>query len=60
MKSTRQSFLNFQVDHMTLLLQPQDVQCRVRPLPDILGVTPEDILYNKRKAWVDGGARRVR
>lgn len=55
MKTERQSFLNFQVDHMTLLLQPQMYNVAYVLFRTILGVSPEDILYNKRKAWVDGG-----
>jgi hypothetical protein len=45
-------FQNFQVDHMTLLLQPRLYNVAYVAFHVIFGVTPEDILYEKRKEWV--------
>ncbi len=48
------SFLNFQVDHMTLLLQPKMYNVAYAIFRIIFGVPPTDILYDKRKEWVPG------
>jgi hypothetical protein len=50
----KHSFQNFQVDHMTLLLQPRLYNVAYVAFNVIFGVTPEDILYDKRKEWVKG------
>lgn len=47
-------FQNFQVDHMTLLLQPKLYKVAYALFGVIFGVRPEDILYDKRKEWVKG------
>lgn len=47
-------FQNFQVDHMTLLLQPRLYNVAYVAFNVIFGVTPEDLLYEKRKEWVKG------
>lgn len=47
-------FQNFQVDHMTLLLQPRLYNVAYVVFNVIFGVTPENILYEKRKEWVEG------
>lgn len=49
--TTRKSFQNFQVDHMTLLLQPQLYNVAFVVFHVIFGVGPEDLLYEKRKKW---------
>jgi hypothetical protein len=50
----KHSFQNFQVDHMTLLLQPRLYNVAYVAFNVIFGVTPEDLLYEKRKEWVKG------
>lgn len=50
----KHSFQNFQVDHMTLLLQPRLYNVAFVAFNVIFGVGPEDILYDKRKEWVKG------
>jgi hypothetical protein len=47
-------FQNFQVDHMTLLLQPQLYTVAYVLFNIIFGVGPDRILYEKRKEWVPG------
>lgn len=54
MNTTRPSFCNFQVDHMTLLLQPQLYNVAYVLFRVVFGVPPEEILYEKRKAWKPG------
>lgn len=53
-KSTKKPFLNFQVDHMTLLLQPDLYKISYLAFNTIFGVGPDDLLYDKRKEWVKG------
>lgn len=48
------SFLNFKVDHMTLLVQPELYNVSYVIFRTIFGCTPEDVLYEKRKEWVKG------
>ena len=48
---TRQSFQNFQVDHMTLLVQPQMYNVAFVAFHAIFGIGPDDLLYEKRKTW---------
>ncbi len=50
----KKSFLNFQVDHMTLLLQPDLYKVAYLAFNTIFGVGPEDLLYDKRKEWIKG------
>jgi hypothetical protein len=50
----KHSFQNFQVDHMTLLLQPQLYNVAYVAFNVIFGVGPTDILYDKRKEWEPG------
>lgn len=45
------AFLNFHVDHMTLLVQPSYYTVGYVLYRTIFGVRPEDILYDKRKTW---------
>lgn len=47
----KKDFLNFQVDHMTLLLQPELYKVAYLMFNVIFGVSPEDLLYEKRKRW---------
>lgn len=48
---TRKSFQNFEVDHMTLLLQPDLYKLSYLIFNVIFGVGPDDLLYDKRKTW---------
>lgn len=50
----KHSFQNFQVDHMTLLLQPRLYNVAYVAFNVIFGVTPENLLYEKRKEWEPG------
>lgn len=50
----KHSFQNFQIDHMTLLLQPRLYHVAYVMFNVIFGVRPEDILYDKRKEWIPG------
>ncbi len=50
----KHSFQNFQVDHVTLLLQPQLYNVSYCLFKIIFGVGPNDLLYEKRKEWVPG------
>ncbi len=52
--SKKPAFMNFQVDHMTLLLQPRLYNVAYCLFRILFGVRPEDILYDKRKEWVKG------
>ncbi|MEQ1879006.1 MAG: hypothetical protein ABL958_20370, partial [Bdellovibrionia bacterium] len=51
---TRKTFQNFEVDHMTLLVQPQLYNVAYVLFNVIFGVGPEDILYEKRRPAVEG------
>lgn len=48
---TKKPFLNFQVDHMTLLVQPELYKVGYLVFHSIFGVGPDDILYEKRSTW---------
>jgi len=48
------SFLNFQVDHMTLLVEPELYNVAYAIFRIIFGAGKEDIIYDKRKEWVKG------
>ncbi len=50
----RPDFLNFHVDHMTLLVQPQMYNVAYAIFRLIFGVPKEELLYEKRKEWVKG------
>jgi hypothetical protein len=47
----KKPFQNFQVDHMTLLLQPELYKVAYVVFNVIFGVGPDDLLYEKRKRW---------
>jgi hypothetical protein len=47
-------FLNFSVDHMTLLLHPKLYNVAYCVFRIIFGTTPEDLLYEKRRAQKPG------
>jgi hypothetical protein len=48
------SFLNFKVDHMTLLVQPEMYNVSYLVFRTIFGCGAENMLYEKRKEWVAG------
>ncbi|MBI4054582.1 MAG: hypothetical protein HY402_00455 [Elusimicrobia bacterium] len=50
----RPAFLNFQVDHMTLLLDPKMYNVSYAIFRTLFGAGQEDILYEKRKEWAKG------
>lgn len=54
----RPSYLNFKVDHMTLLVQPEMYNVSYLIFRTIFGCTPENMLYEKRKEWVPGEGER--
>src|SRR6478672_6868950 len=47
-------FQNFAVDHMTLMLQPRLYNVAYVVFNVIFGVTPDNLLYEKRKEWAPG------
>lgn len=49
MTSNKPAFMNFTVDHMTLLLHPKLYAVAYPVFRIIFGVTPDDILYDKRR-----------
>lgn len=54
MKMTKkQDFMNFSVDHMTLLLHPRLYTVAYCVFRIIFGTTPEDLLYEKRRPQKD-------
>jgi hypothetical protein len=50
----RHAFQNFQIDHCTLLLQPQLYNVAYCLFKIIFGVGPDGLLYEKRKEWAPG------
>lgn len=50
----KHSFQNFQIDHCTLLLQPQLYNVAYCLFKIIFGVGPDGLLYEKRKEWTPG------
>lgn len=52
--SAKPDFLNFAVDHMTLLLHPRLYTVAYTTFRIIFGVTPDDLLYEKRRTQPDG------
>jgi hypothetical protein len=51
---SRPDFLNFKVDHMTMLVQPQLYNVAYVVFRTVFGCTPEHVVYEKRKEWVPG------
>ena len=51
---SRPEFLNFKVDHMTLLVQPQLYNVAYVLFRTVFGCTPEHVVYEKRKEWIEG------
>jgi hypothetical protein len=56
--ATKPSFLNFKVDHMTLLLQPEMYAVSYALFRIVFGAGARDILYNKTKEWAPGEGER--
>lgn len=50
----KHSFQNFQVDHMTVMMQPRLYHVAYVVFNIIFGVAPEKVLYEKRKVWEEG------
>jgi hypothetical protein len=50
----RPGFLNFKVDHMTLLVQPELYNVAYVLFRTVFGCEPEHVVYEKRKEWVAG------
>lgn len=50
----RPAFLNFKVDHMTLLLQPELYNVAYVIFRTVFGCDPEHVVYEKRKEWEPG------
>ncbi len=57
-RTAKPEFLNFKVDHMTLLVAPEMYAVSYALFRIIFGVRPEDVLYNKTKEWVAGEGER--
>ena len=51
---TKPAFMNFAVDHMTLLLHPKLYNVSYAVFRIIFGATPEDLLYEKKRPGKDG------
>lgn len=58
MYTSKPEFLNFKVDHMTMLVAPDFYNVAYALFRIVLGVTPHDILYNKTKEWIKGEGER--
>lgn len=54
MQKTKPNFMNFTVDHMTLLLHPKLYTVAYALFRIIFGVGPDDLLYEKRRKQKDG------
>ncbi len=54
MPNKKHSFLNFQVDHMTMHVVPEMYNVAYTIFRVIFGVTKEDVIYEKRKEWIKG------
>lgn len=54
MATSKPPFLNFQVDHMTLLVQPEMYNVAYVLFRTVFGVPEQDLLYEKRKEWIPG------
>ena len=52
--SKKPDFMNFTVDHMTLLLHPKLYTVAYCVFRIIFGTTPDDLLYEKRRKMKDG------
>lgn len=52
--SKKPDFMNFTVDHMTLLLHPKLYTVAYAVFRLIFGTTPDDLLYEKRRKMKDG------
>jgi hypothetical protein len=52
--TAKKDFLNFEDDHMTLLLQPELYNVTYVLFRTVFGIGPDDLLYEKRKEWVKG------
>lgn len=50
----KESFLNFQVDHMTMHVDPKMYNPCYAIFRIIFGVSKEDVIYEKRKEWAPG------
>ena len=51
MTNTKPPFLNFQVDHMTMLVEPKMYNLTYLIFRIIFGTSRDDIIYEKRKEW---------
>ncbi len=58
MKSSKPDFLNFQVDHMTILVDNKMYNVAYVVFRCILGAQPEDIIYNVRRSSAPGEPER--
>jgi len=57
-KPKSKPFLNFAVDHMTLLVQPPMYNVAHVIFRVVLGCGTDDVLYEKRKEWVEGAGEK--
>lgn len=55
---TKANFMNFQIDHLTLLLRPEMYNVSYLLFRNIFGVERDDIIYEKRKEWEEGQGER--
>ena len=52
MPSKNHSFLNFQIDHMTMHVDPEMYNTVYLLFRILFGVSKDDVIYEKRKEWV--------
>lgn len=58
MPNQKRDFLNFKVDHMTLLVKPEMYGVAYSLFRIVFGVDQTDILYNKTKEWEPGAGEK--
>ena len=54
MPSKKHPFLNFQIDHMTIHLDPGMYNTSYAIFRILFGVSNDDVIYEKRREWVKG------
>ena len=54
MSNKKYPFLNFHVDHMTMLVSPKMYNLTYIIFQTIFGCSHDDIIYEKRKEWIKG------
>ena len=58
MPNSKHPFLNFQVDHMTLLVDPRMYNMVYIIFRILFGVSTSDVIYEKKKEWITGSGEK--